>query len=43
VALVWAGEGADLITAIEPAGFLVAQIIEQAEGLLRGASRQLDH
>jgi nitronate monooxygenase len=43
VALVWAGEGADLITAVEPAGFLVAQIIEQAEGLLRGASRQLDH
>jgi nitronate monooxygenase len=42
--LVWAGEGIDLITAVEPAGELVGQIIAQAEGLLlRGASRQLDH
>ena len=41
--LVWAGEGTDLITAVEPAGELVGQIITQAEGLLRGASRQLDH
>ena len=43
VGLVWAGEGTDLITAVEPAGELVGQIIAQAEGLLRGASRQLDH
>ena len=43
VALVWAGEGTDLITAVEPAGNLVAQIMAQAEGLLRGAPRQLDH
>ena len=43
VALVWAGEGTDLITAVEPAGNLVAQIMAQAEGLLRGAARQLDH
>ena len=37
VALVWAGEGTDLITAVEPAGNLVTQIMAQAEGLLRGA------
>jgi nitronate monooxygenase len=43
VALVWAGEGTDLITAVEPAGDLVTQIIAQAEGLLRGAARRLDH
>src|SRR5437588_12295157 len=43
VGLVWAGEGTDLITAVEPAGDLVGRIIAQAEGLLRGASRQLDH
>ena len=43
VALVWAGEGTDLITAVEPAGNLVTQIMAQAEGLLRGAARQLDH
>jgi nitronate monooxygenase len=41
--LVWAGEGTDLITAVEPAGALVGQIVAQAEELLRGASRQLDH
>ena len=41
--LVWAGEGTDLITAVEPAGELVGQIVAQAEGLLRAASRQLDH
>jgi hypothetical protein len=35
--------GAELITAVKPAGILVGQIIAQAEGLLRGASRQLDH
>jgi hypothetical protein len=38
-----AGEGTDLITAVEPAGNLVTQIMAQAEGLLRGAARQLDH
>jgi nitronate monooxygenase len=43
VGLVWAGEGTDLITAVEPAGELVSQIAAQAEGLLAGASRQLDH
>ena len=43
VGLVWAGEGTDLITAVEPAGVLVSQITAQAEGLLAGASRQLDH
>ena len=43
VALVWAGEGTDLITAVEPAGNLVTQIMAQAEGLLRGTARQLDH
>jgi nitronate monooxygenase len=43
VGLVWAGEGTDLITAVEPAGELVGQIIAQTEGLLRGAPRQLDH
>jgi nitronate monooxygenase len=43
VAMVWAGEGTDLITAVEPAGNLVTQIMAQAESLLRGASRQLDH
>ena len=43
VGLGWAGEGTDLITAVEPAGELVGQIMAQAEGLLRGASRQLDH
>ena len=31
------------ITAVEPAGNLVTQIMAQAEGLLRGAARQLDH
>jgi hypothetical protein len=43
VGLVWAGEGTDLISVVEPAGELVGQIIAEAEGLLRGASRQLDH
>jgi nitronate monooxygenase len=43
VGLVWAGEGTDLITAVEPAGELVSQIIAETEGLLRGAPRQLDH
>ena len=37
VALVWAGGGTDLITAVEPAGNLVTQIMAQAEGLLRRA------
>ena len=39
VGLVWAGEGTDLITAVEPAGNLVAQIVTQTERLLRGTSR----
>jgi hypothetical protein len=39
VGLVWAGEGTDLITAVEPAGNLIAQIITQAERLPRGTSR----
>ena len=43
IAMVWAGEGTDLITAVEPAGNLVTQIMAQAEDLLRGAPRQLDH
>ena len=43
VALVWAGEGTDLITAVEPTGNLVTRIMAQAEGLLRGAPRQLGH
>jgi nitronate monooxygenase len=43
VGLVWAGEGADLITAVEPAGDLVTRIMTQAEGLLREAPGQLDH
>jgi nitronate monooxygenase len=43
VGLVWAGEGPDLITAVEPAGNLVTRIMAQAEGLMRAAPRQLDH
>jgi len=43
IGLVWAGEGTDLITAVEPAGELVGRIMAQAEELLRGATRQLDH
>ena len=39
VGLGWAGEGTDLITAVEPAGNLVAQIVTQTERLLRGTSR----
>ncbi len=39
VGLVWAGEGTDLITAVEPAGNLVTQIVTQAERLLRSTSR----
>ena len=39
VALVWGGEGIDLITAVEPAGNLVTRIITHAESLLRGISR----
>jgi hypothetical protein len=35
----WAGEGTHLITAVEPAGNLVAQIVTQTERLLRGTSR----
>jgi nitronate monooxygenase len=43
IAMVWAGEGTDLIIAVEPAGNLVTGIMAQAEGLLRRAARQLDH
>ena len=43
IGLVWAGEGTDLITAVEPAAELTARIMAQAEALLRGAARQLDH
>jgi nitronate monooxygenase len=43
VSLVWAGEGTDLITTVEPAGNLVTRIMAQAEDLLRAATRQLDH
>jgi len=43
VGLVWAGEGADLVTGVEPAGNLVTRTMAQAEGLLRAAPRQLDH
>ena len=39
VGLAWAGEGTHLITAVEPAGNLVAQIVTQTELLLRGTSR----
>ena len=39
IALVWAGEGTDLITAVEPAANLVTQITAQAERILRGTSR----
>ena len=43
IAMVWAGEGVDLITDVEPAGSLVTRIIAQAEGLLHRAPQQLDH
>jgi nitronate monooxygenase len=39
VALVWAGEGIDLITSVEPAAEVVTRIAGHAESLLRGASR----
>jgi hypothetical protein len=41
----WSGREKEptLITAVEPAGNLVTQIMTQAEGLLRTAPRQLDH
>lgn len=40
-ALVWAGEGVDLITSVEPAGALVARIGADAEARLRGSARLL--
>jgi nitronate monooxygenase len=40
-ALVWAGEGVDLVTSIEPAGELVATIGAQAEARLRAAQSLL--
>jgi nitronate monooxygenase len=40
-ALVWAGEGVDLITSVEPAGELVARIGAEAEARLRGAASLL--
>ena len=39
IALVWAGEGTDLINAVEPAANLVTQITAQAERTLRETSR----
>lgn len=41
-ALVWAGEGVDLVTSIEPAGELVATIGAQAEARLRAAQSLLE-
>jgi nitronate monooxygenase len=38
-ALVWAGEGVDLVTSIEPAGELVARIGGDAEARLRNGAR----
>jgi hypothetical protein len=40
VGLAWAGEETNLITAVEPAGNLVTQIVTQAGRLLRGTSRR---
>ena len=33
-AVVWAGEGIDLIRAVEPAGAIVARIVAEAEAAL---------
>jgi nitronate monooxygenase len=35
---VWAGEGLDLITSLEPAADLVARIAREAETALRGVA-----
>ena len=40
-ALVWAGEGVDLVTTIEPAAALVARIGADAESRVRDAARLL--
>lgn len=40
-AVVWAGENADLVTAIEPAGEIVQRIAREAEALLAGAAARL--
>lgn len=40
-AVVWAGEGADLVNSIEPAGEIVARIAADAEQILRGTARWL--
>ena len=40
-ALVWAGEGVDLVTTIEPAGTLVTRIGDDAESRLRDGGRLL--
>lgn len=40
-AVVWAGENADLITRIEPAGDIVQRIAREAEALLAGAASRL--
>jgi nitronate monooxygenase len=40
-ALVWAGEGLDLVTAIEPAGPMVERIAAEAEAMLRSAADRL--
>jgi nitronate monooxygenase len=40
-ALVWAGEGVDLIASVEPAGELVTRIGAEAEAQLRGAASLL--
>jgi nitronate monooxygenase len=40
-ALVWAGEGVDLVTSVEPAGDLVRRIGADAEARLRGGARLL--
>ena len=40
-AVVFAGEGLDLIAEIRPAGCIVRSIVEEAEGLLRGAQTRV--
>ncbi len=40
-AVVWAGENADLVTRIEPAGEIVQRIAREAEALLAGAASRL--
>lgn len=40
-AAVWAGEGVDLISSLEPAADIVARVSADAERILRGATRWL--